>query len=107
MDETNKIVIYQTENGETQIDVRMEKDTVWLSQAASIRNSVQEKVLAHDWALQLHGFYVDIPNKFMRCDVVMSFDMDHAEGIAQLQKELAAMLPGYTIHITPDVDVSD
>ena len=37
----------------------------------------------------------------------MSFDMDHAEGLAQLQKELAAMLPGYTIDITPDVDVSD
>ncbi len=76
-------------------------------EAAALRNSVQEKVLAHDWALQLHGFYVDIPNKFMRFDVVMSFDMDHAEGLAQLQKELAAMLPGYTIHITPDVDVSD
>ena len=27
----NKIVIYQTEDGHTQIDVRMENDTVWLS----------------------------------------------------------------------------
>ena len=27
----NQIVIYQTEDGQTQIDVRMENDTVWLS----------------------------------------------------------------------------
>ena len=32
MDE-NKIVIYQTEDGQTQIDVRLENDTVWLTQA--------------------------------------------------------------------------
>lgn len=31
MDE-NKIVIYQTEDGQTQIDVRMENETVWLTQ---------------------------------------------------------------------------
>ena len=29
----NGIVIYQTEDGQTQIDVRLENDTVWLSQA--------------------------------------------------------------------------
>jgi prophage maintenance system killer protein len=32
MDE-NKIVIYQTEDGQTQIDVRLEDETVWLTQA--------------------------------------------------------------------------
>ena len=32
MDE-NKIIIYQTEDGQTQIDVRLENDTVWLTQA--------------------------------------------------------------------------
>ena len=31
--EQNKIVIYQTEDGQTQIDVRLENDTVWLTQA--------------------------------------------------------------------------
>ena len=29
----NKIVIYQTEDGQTQIDVRLENETVWLTQA--------------------------------------------------------------------------
>ena len=33
MKEDQKIVIYQTEDGQTQIDVRLENDTVWLTQA--------------------------------------------------------------------------
>ena len=32
MDE-NKIIIYLSEDGETRIDVRLENDTVWLTQA--------------------------------------------------------------------------
>ena len=31
--EKNQIVIYQTEDGQTQIDVRLEKETVWLTTA--------------------------------------------------------------------------
>jgi len=31
--EENQIVIYQTEDGQTRIDVRLENDTVWLTQA--------------------------------------------------------------------------
>ena len=31
--EQNKIIIYQTEDGQTQIDVRLENETVWLTQA--------------------------------------------------------------------------
>lgn len=33
MDLNNQIVIYQTEDGETTVDVRMDENTVWLSQA--------------------------------------------------------------------------
>ena len=29
----NEIIIYQSEDGQTQVDVRMENDTVWLTQA--------------------------------------------------------------------------
>ena len=32
-DMKNEIIIYQTEDGQTQIDVRMENETVWLTQA--------------------------------------------------------------------------
>lgn len=36
--EENSIVIYQTDDGQTQIDVRLDNETVWLSQA-QIANS--------------------------------------------------------------------
>ena len=31
--EEDKIIIYQTEDGQTQIDVHLENETVWLTQA--------------------------------------------------------------------------
>ena len=31
-DLNNQIIIYQTEDGQTQVDVRMENETVWLTQ---------------------------------------------------------------------------
>lgn len=37
-------------------------------EAAQIRNAVQKTVMTHDWALQLHGFYVDIQKKTIRLD---------------------------------------
>jgi len=31
MDSNNQIIIYQTEDGQTQVDVRMENDMIWLT----------------------------------------------------------------------------
>ena len=75
--------------------------------AAEIRNHVQNAVLSHEWALQLHGFHVDMGKKEMRFDVVMSFDIKPHEGLDILMKEIGEMYPDYAIHIIPDVDVSD
>lgn len=36
MDNSNPIQIYTTEDGQTQIDVRFEQDTVWISQAQMV-----------------------------------------------------------------------
>ena len=35
------------------------------SEAALIRNDIQKIVMSHDWALQMHGFYVNTDNKTM------------------------------------------
>ena len=72
-----------------------------------MRNHVQKTVMSHDWALQLHGFYVDIEAKDMRFDVVISFDIDTDEGLSILKSELEELYPDYKILITADVDVSD
>jgi len=79
------------------------KDTA----AAEIRNAVQQKVFSHDWALQLHGFYVDTAAKDMRFDVVTSFDIEPHESVAILQREVHELYPDYNVHITQDVDVTD
>ena len=76
------------------------------SEAAKIQNDVQERVLAHDWALQLHGFYVDTETKEMTFDVVMSFDIRPREGLKILYEEMCKVYPDYKIVIAPDVDVS-
>lgn len=77
------------------------------SKAARVRVDVTKLVLAHEWALQLHGFYLDETAKIMRFDVVMSFDIPHKEGVRILQEEMRAAYPQYDIQIVPDVDLSD
>ena len=74
------------------------------TETAKMRNTVQETVLAHDWALQLHGFYVDTENKTMRFDVVLSFDIERAEALGTLTKEVGALYPDYALQIVPDID---
>ena len=76
-------------------------------EAAEIRNTVQHTILSHDWALQMHGFYVDTINKTMRFDVVVSFDIDHKEALEIMTGEVKKLYPDYDVQIIPDVDVTD
>jgi len=76
-------------------------------EAARLRNAVQEAVLSHEWALQLHGFYADTQNKSLRFDVVLSFDVDKREAMQIMTREVTALCPGYALLIVPDVDVAD
>lgn len=76
-------------------------------EASALRNLVLDTVLAFDWALQLHGFYVDTEKKDMRFDVVLSFDIEQEKGVEILMNAVREKLPDYTIKISPDVDVSD
>jgi len=76
-------------------------------EASKMRNEVQKLVMSHDWALQMHGFYADIPNRRIQFDVVISFDIEQAEGIRILQKEMKQAYPDYEFHIASDLDISD
>ena len=76
------------------------------TEAARIQNDVRERVLAHDWAVQFHGFYVDIEAKEMAFDVVMSFDIAPREGVEIICREIQQAYPDYRIVVTPDIDAS-
>ncbi|WP_428075746.1 cation diffusion facilitator family transporter [Candidatus Avelusimicrobium luingense] len=75
--------------------------------AAQLQNDIQGRVLAHDWALQLHGFYANIEEKTLRFDVVLSFDISPQKAVEILQSEIKTAYPDYAIQIVPDVDICD
>ena len=76
-------------------------------EAAKMQDDVRRIVMEHEWALQFHGFYVDAERKELRCDVVMSFDIDRREGVRILTEKISAAYPDYNVHVAPDVDISD
>ena len=49
MDSNNQIIIYQTEDGQTQVDVRLENETVWLStsQMAMLFDKEESNIRRH------------------------------------------------------------
>lgn len=76
-------------------------------EAAKIRDTVHKTVLAHDWALQVHGFYADTDKKTMRFDVVLDFSVDQKEALEIMNQEVQKLYPDYTIQIIPDIDAGD
>jgi hypothetical protein len=77
------------------------------SNAEHIRMEVQNAVLAHEWALQMHGFYIDEEEKIIRFDVVMSFDISQSEGAEIIHEEISKMYPEYKVIVVPDIDITD
>ena len=76
-------------------------------ETARIHRDVLEKVTAHDWVLQMHGFFLDVNTKEMVFDVVLSFDIQPKEALEILYKEIGQAYPEYSISIAPDVDITD
>jgi len=74
-------------------------------EAAQIRDTISDKITSHDWALQMHGFYVNIEAKEMRFDVVIKFGANAQEALQTIQGEIQEMYPGYSIQISPDIDL--
>ena len=118
--EGEKVVLLENEYGEVGIDGGFLKETgivlaavglysysIGDDEASKIHKHVHNLVMAHEWALQMHGFYVDTQTKEMTFDVVMSFDIKYQDGLAILYKELGEAYPDYSFTIVPDVDISD
>ena len=87
MNENNQIIIYQTEDGQTQVDVRMENDTVWLttSQMATLFEREESNIRRHvinvfkegelEKANNVHFLHVNgvkKPVPFYNLDVIIS-----------------------------------
>ena len=77
------------------------------NEISKIYNTIQETVMAYNWVLQIHGFYVDIEKKEIRFDIVMSFEIEPKEGIKIIREKLVKIYPEYKFQIIADVDISD
>lgn len=74
---------------------------------SKVQNEIQKIVMSHDWALQMHGFYLDEVKKTITFDVVVSFDIDHGEAREILEKEVGTIYSDYELKIVTDMDITD
>ncbi len=75
--------------------------------AAQVQHEVRRLVLAHDWVLQMHGFYLNAETRQMHFDAVLDFGIKPAEAQRILLDELHAAFPDYEIYVAIDINVSD
>ena len=77
-------------------------------ESARIEQDIREIVLAHEYALQMHGFYINDYKKTIRFDVVISFDAKDRQTVYKdIAKEVAEKYPGYELQIVLDTDFSE
>ena len=74
--------------------------------AIEIREKIKEKVLSYEWALQMHGFYLDREESYIRFDVVISFGMKSDKAIETIKEDMKNLYPEYTFMIIADADIS-
>ena len=76
--------------------------------AIEAREKVKKTVLANDYILQMHGFYLNEEKKTIRFDVVVSFDApDRNEVYKNVVNEVSKLYPDYTLQVAMDTDFSE
>ena len=90
--ENNKIVIYQTEDGHTQIDVRLENETVWLTQAqmADLFQKDQSVIARHISNVFKEGELDDKSN--MHFCIILFTNTDQRGSIVLMSSSLLAIV---------------
>ena len=79
-----------------------------LDGAARIREDIRRLVMAHEYVLQLHGFYINQEQKSLRFDIIVDFKATDRHGVhRQILDEVKERYPEYDVHITLDEDISD
>ena len=72
-----------------------------------IRKKIEEIIFQENFVIEMHGFYIEKAKKFIRFDVVMSFDIDQKKGLKILKSKLLKDFPDYRFEIITDIDISD
>lgn len=76
--------------------------------AAQMREKIYAAASAHQYVLEVHGFYVNEEKKSIRFDLVISFDApDRRAVVREVYDEVHAMYPDYTLQIAQDTDFTE
>ena len=95
-----------TETGVSLTGISVYSHNTTSDKAAKLEADIRNIVTAHEFAIQIHGFYLDEETNTIRFDVVLSFDIAQTEAIKILRAELTEKYPGYNFAILTDVDIS-
>ena len=72
------------------------------------RNEISKRVLAHEHAKQVHGFYYNKADKAVRFDVVVSFEADSRQTVLEdIRKDLSQAYPDHSFSIAMDMDYGE
>ena len=76
--------------------------------AAQIHEDIRRTVMAHEFGLQMHGFYLDDEKKNITFDIILDFAAPDREKLYnEIRDEIGSKYPDYKVSVTLDVDVSD
>lgn len=77
-------------------------------EAVRMRETVRQIVMSHEYVLQMHGFYLDKDRKYMRFDIIISFDAgNRSEVFAQAVRDVQEHFPEYEVAAAMDTDFSE
>ncbi len=69
---------------------------------------VRQKVLSHEYVLQMHGFYMDKEEKTMRFDIVVSFNAPDRKAVYKaVVDDVQNAFPDYQVQIAMDTDFAE
>ena len=69
---------------------------------------LRQKVLSHEYVLQMHGFYMDKEEKTMRFDIVVSFNAPDRKAVYKaVVDDVQNAFPDYQVQIAMDTDFAE
>ncbi len=76
--------------------------------AVEMRETCRKLAVAHKGVLQIHGFYVNLEEKKIHFDVVISFTVDDRESLRQhIVHDVKERYPTWSVDTNLDIDLSD
>ena len=77
-------------------------------EAIRLRTEVTRMVMAHEYVLQIHGFYADIRDRHMSFDIIIDFAAPDRHAVYdEIVAQIRERWPDYIVQVSLDLDISD